>query len=138
MSGVRRKSLGESDEWLLRVFVDHGESPVWYRGPRDYDEMHLSPNLERDLRQFDDLYYDAEDPQDQHAVRGDVRRDFEREGERLAQALAIEVGAPFIVSVIHPGHRSGSRTYRSPSAATNHRAHAAFVAVHDKDLRADR
>lgn len=132
---MRRTSRRESDERLVRVFVDHGETSVWYGGPRDYDEMHLSPDLERDLQVFDDWYYDAEDPLEQYAVRADVRYDFEREGERLAQALAKQLGAPFSVTVIHPGHSAESRTYRSPSAATNPRAHAAFVAIHDEDLR---
>ncbi|QCR42238.1 hypothetical protein C1N91_00505 [Curtobacterium sp. SGAir0471] len=127
--------MRESDEWVVRVFVDHGATPVWYGGPRDYDEMHVSPDLERDLQVFDDWYYDAEDPLEQYAVRSNVRHDFEREGERLAQALAKELGAPFSVTVIHPGDRSGSRTYRSPVAATNPRAHAAFIAIHDEDLR---
>lgn len=125
----------ESNGWLFRVFVDHGETPVWYGGPRDHDEMHLSPDLQRDLQAFDDWDYDTEDQQEQYAVRADVRHDLEREGERLAHALAKELGAPSSVTVIHPGHRCRSRTYRRLSAAKNHRAHAAVVVVHDKDLR---
>ncbi|WP_065960997.1 hypothetical protein [Curtobacterium sp. UCD-KPL2560] len=127
-----RKPVPERDEWLVRVFVDHGDSPVWYRGPRDHDEMHLSPDLDRDLRAFDAWFSEAGDPRDPYAVRAEVRRAFEREGERLAQALAVELGTPFTVQVLHPGQGSGSRTYRSTSPATNERAHEAFVAFHDE------
>jgi hypothetical protein len=83
-------------------------------------------------------YYEVVEPRDGYAVRADVRHDYEREGERLAQALASEVGHPFSVSVIHPTRGSGSRTYRSSSAPTNFEAHAAFVVLHDEVSEVDR
>lgn len=128
----------EADEWRVRVFVDDAESPVWYRGPCDYNEMHLSSKLERDLRKFNGWYYEVVEPRDGYAVRADVRHEYEREGERLAQALASEVGHLFSVSVIHPTRGSGSRTYRSSSAPTNFEAHAAFVVLHDEASEVDR
>lgn len=128
-----RRRVHRGDEWDVRVFVDHAETPVWYHGPRDHDEMCLSPDLERDLRAFDDWHYRIEDPRDFYAVRADVRAAYEREGERLAQALAVELGQPFIVTVLHPDHGSGRRTYRSTSAPTNPEAHDAFVRIHDED-----
>jgi hypothetical protein len=127
-----QRPMREDEEWLVRVFVDNAESPVWYRGPCDYSQMHLSPELERDLRKFSDRYYEVVEPRDGYAVRGDIRHSYEREGERLAQALALEVGQPFSVSVIHPTRGSGSRTYRSSSAPTNLEAQAAFVMLHDE------
>lgn len=90
------------------------ETAVWFGGPRDDDEMHLSPELEHDLHAFDDWYRNAEDPLEQCAVGAGVRHDFEREGERLVQALARELGAPFSVAVIDPGGRAGSRTFPVP------------------------
>ncbi|MCJ1713046.1 hypothetical protein [Curtobacterium sp. VKM Ac-2922] len=120
-------------EWLVRVFIDHGDSPVWYRGPLDYDEMHLSPELERDLRAFEARYDEVLDDRHGYAVLPEHRESYEREGERLARALAVELGDQFAVEVLHPERGSGSRRYRAASPATNRRAQAAFLALHDDD-----
>jgi hypothetical protein len=126
----RRRNPGPRDEWLIRVFNDSAETPVWYRNPLDHDEMALSPALRSGLEAFSAWFAEVELPRG-YGVEPDVRTAFETEGERLAQALALEVGEPFKVEVIHPDMSSGKRRYKHACPGTNPAAGAAFHALHD-------
>lgn len=127
----RRRHPDPRDEWLIRVFNDAAETPVWYHGPLAYEEMALSPALRSGLEAFEAWFSEVELLRG-YGVEPDVRRAFEAEGERLAQALARELGEPFEVEVIHPDRSSGKRRYKHSGPGANPTAVAAFRALHDE------
>lgn len=78
----------------VRLFVDHGESPVWTWEPLDYGELQLPPELEARMHAWEDAAYahDIDDTAADPAAQG-----HRAEGILIAGQLAGELGSPLAV-----------------------------------------
>lgn len=112
----------ELETTVVRLFVGHAETPVWFSGPRDWDEMCLGDDLTADLRAWDAAWYASRDPDDFRWTAAEPEVEHRRRGVELAGRLAEALGPPFVVQVDavddpdapdDPGADDGA--YRPPS-----------------------
>ena len=112
----------ELETTVVRLFVGHAETPVWFSGPRDWDEMCLGDDLTADLRAWDAAWYASRDPDDFRWTAVEPEVEHRRRGVELAGRLADALGPPFVVQVDavddpdaidDPGADDGA--YRPPS-----------------------
>ena len=108
---------------VVRLFPDHAGTVLWSGGPVDYDEAHLSPGLEDDLRAWDAFHRSRLDPDHRHHAPED-EHEFAATGDTLAQRVADELGSGVEVHLIV----GGRQVFRSPAPPTSARAAAAFHA----------
>ena len=112
----------ELETTVVRLFVGHAETPVWFSGPRDWGEMCLGDDLTADLRAWDAAWYASRDPDDFRWTAVEPEVEHRRRGVELAGRLADALGPPFVVqvdaaddpdAVDDPGADDGA--YRPPS-----------------------
>jgi hypothetical protein len=84
---------------VVRLFVGHAASPVWFSGPRDWDEMGFDDELTRDLRRWDADWYASRDDGDFRWTSDEPEIEHRRRGLELAQRIADALGSPFVVQV---------------------------------------
>lgn len=78
----------------VRLFVDHGESPVWTWEPLDYAELQLPADLEARMRAWEAAFYADDIDETRHDQATQRHR---AEGILLAGQLAGELGSPLAV-----------------------------------------
>ncbi|WP_372696732.1 hypothetical protein [Arthrobacter sp. JSM 101049] len=88
----------------VRLFVDHGESPVWTWEPLDYAELQLPAELETRMRTWEAAFY-ALGPE--AAGPGPAAQRHRAEGILLAGQLAGELGSPLAVHYASADPRAG-------------------------------
>lgn len=89
----------ETETTVVRLFVGHAESPVWFSEPRAWDEMGFDADLEADLRRWDADWYSSRDREDFHWIADEPEIEHRRRGLDLAQRIADALGEPFVVEV---------------------------------------
>lgn len=78
----------------VRLFVDHGESPVWTWEPVGYDELQLPAELEARMRAWEAEFTDQDIDTTSTGV---LSRRHRAEGILIAGQLAAELGSPLAV-----------------------------------------
>ena len=84
---------------VVRLFVGHASSPVWFEGPRDWGEMGFDDDLTADLRRWDADWYSSRDRDDHRWVADEPEIEHRRRGLALAGRVADALGRPFVVQV---------------------------------------
>ena len=89
----------ETETTVVRLFVGHAESPVWFPEPRDWHEMGFDADLTDDLRRWDAEWYASRDREDFEWIADEPEIEHRRRGVALAQRIAGALGAPFVVEI---------------------------------------
>ncbi len=119
---------------VVRMFPDYADTVLWFDGPVDYAECGLSERLIRDLRRWEQGYYDALDDLEWRTPELAAR--FTKDGTRLAQQVARELGAGFEVEFRSYENGAGVRRFRGKGPGSPE-ATAAF-GQRAADIRDDR
>ncbi|WP_460514058.1 hypothetical protein [Frigoribacterium salinisoli] len=123
----------ETETTVVRLFVDHAASPVWFSEPRDWDEMGFDADLTDDLRRWDAEWYSSRDREDFEWIADEPEIEHRRRGVALAQRITDALGAPFVVEVeathrVAPDGGPCRERVSSEQEATQPRAAARFRA----------
>lgn len=89
----------DTESAVVRLFVGHAPSPVWFRGVRDWDEMGFDSDLTADLRRWDADWYACRDRDDPRRTADEPEIEHRRRGLALARRIADALGSPFVVQV---------------------------------------
>jgi hypothetical protein len=128
---------------VVRLFVGHAPSPVWFSGPRDWDEMGFDDELTRDLRRWDADWYASRDDDDFRWTSDEPEIEHRRRGLELAQRIADALGSPFVVQVdavdepVGPHGALRREAVSSEQGPTQPRASARFRAWADASRAED-
>ncbi|NRD27983.1 hypothetical protein [Frigoribacterium sp. VKM Ac-2836] len=108
---------------IVRVFPDYAGTVLWSGGAVDYEEAHLSQELEGDLQAWESFHRSRLDPDRPTHTTQDAY-DFAVTGRALAGQLSEELGRGVEVHLIVEGRQ----VFRSTEAPLNPRAAKAFHA----------
>jgi hypothetical protein len=120
----------EHETSVVRLFVDHANSVVWFSDPVPYEESHLTADLVQALREWEQSYYVGLDD-DFEWRSAELPGQFNAEGRKRATRLAEEIGDEFHVELHEAGARPPWPLFHSEEPATNPDAAAAFRARAD-------
>ena len=115
---------------VVRMFPDYADTVLWFDGPVDYAECGLSERLIRDLERWEQGYYDA--LVDLEWRTPELAAQFTKNGVRLAQQVARELGEDFEVEFRSYENGAGVRRFRgkgpgSPAATAAFGQRAAAI-----------
>jgi hypothetical protein len=128
----------ETATTVVRLFVGHASSPVWFSGPRGWDEMSLDDALTADLRRWDADWYASRDRDDFRWTADDPEIEHRRRGLELARRIADALGPPFVVQLdavddpVAPDGALRRELVSSDQGPTQPRASARFRAWADE------
>ncbi|GAA4282611.1 hypothetical protein GCM10022261_01420 [Brevibacterium daeguense] len=108
------------------MFPDYAGTVLWLGDPVAYGSSGLTDGLIRDLKAWEQCYYDALTP-DLEWRSAELARQYTEEGNQLAARVADELGDGYEVEFrsFEPG--AGRRRFHGTGAALNARAAAAFA-----------
>jgi hypothetical protein len=95
---------------VVRMFPDYADTVLWFAGPVDYTECGLSERLIQDLTRWELAYCDA--LVDQEWRTPELAAQFTKDGVRLAQQVARELGESFEVEFRSYENGAGVRRFR--------------------------
>lgn len=120
----------EYETSVVRLFVGHANSVIWFSDPVSYEESHLTAGLIGALREWEQSYYAGLDD-DFEWRSAELPGRINAEGGKLAQRLAQEVGDDFHVEFHEVGATAPWPLFHSDDVASNPQAAAAFRARAD-------
>ncbi|MGO4493022.1 hypothetical protein AB4Y86_13180 [Arthrobacter sp. 2YAF22_2] len=109
----------------VRMFPDYADTVLWFDDPVDYDLAGLTQGLVRDLRVWEQSYYESLTP-DLDWKSAELARRFTVEGNRLARRVADELGDGYEIEFTSYEKNVPARRFRGTGPALNARAAAAF------------
>ncbi|MGG5170554.1 hypothetical protein ACQR35_00030 [Pseudarthrobacter sp. J1738] len=122
------KTPGEDRCPTVRMFPDYADTVLWFDDPVDYDLAGLTQGLVRDLRVWEQSYYESLTP-DLDWKSAELARRFTLEGNRLARRVADELGDGYEIEFNSYEKNVPTRRFRGTGPALNARAAAAFDAL---------
>jgi hypothetical protein len=120
----------EYETSVVRLFVGHANSVIWFSDPVPYEESHLTGGLVGDMREWEQSYYAGLDD-DFEWRSAELPGQHNAEGRKLALRLAEEIGNGFQVELHEAGASPPWPLIRSDEPASNPEAAAAFRARAD-------
>ncbi len=124
----------EDEVPVVRMFPDYAATVLWLGGPVDYAECGLSERLIRGLERWEQGYYDA--LVDLEWRTPELAAQFTKNGVRLAQQVARELGEDFEVEFRSYENGAGVRRFRGKGPGSP--AATAAFGQRAADMRDDR
>lgn len=100
----------DADVAVVRLFVGHAGSPVWFRGDVDLDELLVDDELTRDLRAWEEDWYAGRELNTFEWVGPGPEVEHLRRGVDLAYRLSRALGSAVVVEVDPAVERTGEGT----------------------------